>query len=130
MPVTPRPNRKQVGKSGEADAARFLAARGYTVAAMNVRPMPGLARGEIDIVAWDGPVLCFVEVKTRRSSRLPPDLGITSAKRKQIVMLAGAYLSVNQIDPECCRFDVVSVWNDPALPCPMVMLHKDAFGVE
>jgi putative endonuclease len=130
MPTDPQPNRKQVGKSGEADAARFLTSRGYTVAGMNVRPMPGLARGEIDIVAWDGPILCFVEVKTRRNRALPPDLGITPSKRKQIVSLADAYLSANQLDPDTCRFDVVSVWNDPALPCPMLTVHKDAFGVE
>jgi len=123
-------NLKQVGKRGEAEAAEFLTSQGYTVAGMNVRPMPGLARGELDIVAWDGPVLCFIEVKTRRNRRLPPDLGITPMKRRQIVVLADAYLSANQLDPEVCRFDVVSVWNDPALPCPMLTLHKDAFGVE
>ena len=130
MPNAPQPNRKQVGKSGEADAARFLVSRGYKVAGVNVRPLPGLARGEIDIVARDGAILCFVEVKTRRTKALPPDLGITASKRKQLIMLADAYLSVNNLDPEICRFDVVSVWTDPALPCPMLLLHKDAFGVE
>ncbi len=122
--------RKQAGNDGEAQAAELLAARGYTQVIRNVRPLPGLARGEIDIVAWDGEVLCFIEVKTRRTRALPPDLGVTPGKRRQIVMLAEAYLSVNKLEPEECRFDVVSVWNDPALPCPMLALHQNAFEPE
>jgi putative endonuclease len=130
MPKATQPNRKQIGGQGESDAAQFLRSRGYRIAAVNVRPLPGLARGELDIVAWDGPVLCFVEVKTRRSGRVDPDIAITLTKRKQLIRLAEAYLSANDLDPEVCRFDVVSIWSDPALPCAMLRLCKNAFEVQ
>ena len=132
MPAAPRRylNRKEMGSAGEQEAARLLAARGYRIVAMNVRPLPGLARGEIDIIAWDGPVLCFVEVKARRSRSLAPELSVNLPKRRKLIQLAEAYLSHVTPEPESCRFDVVSVWIDPSLPSPMVSLHKNAFGLE
>ena len=128
--VVSQQNRKEAGALGEAEAAQFLVSRGYRIAGANVRPLPGMARGELDVIAWDGDILCFVEVKTRRTRSAPPDLSVSPGKRRQLITLAEAYLSVNDLDPETCRFDVISVWNDPALPCPMLTLHKDAFGVD
>ncbi len=122
--------RKAAGRAGEQNAVDFLRSQGYRIVGTNIRPMPGLARGELDIVAYDGEVLCFIEVKARRTQWLPPDLGITLTKRNQIIKVADAYLSVNNLDPEQCRFDVVSVWSDPSLPAPMATLHKDAFGLD
>ena len=59
-------NRKTVGAQGEATTAAFLEVRGYRLVDTNVRPEGGRARGEIDLVAWHGEYLVFVEVKTRR----------------------------------------------------------------
>ena len=63
----PPDNRKLTGNRGEQFAADHLRSQGYEIVAVNVRPLPGMARGELDIVAYDGPTLCFIEVKTRRS---------------------------------------------------------------
>lgn len=125
---SPADKRKAVGKAGEDAAAQYLTTKGYDIVGRNIRPLPGLARGELDIVAWCGEILCFVEVKTRSHSRGPdPDISVSPAKRAQLVTLAEAYMSVNQLEPNSCRFDVVSVWIDPSLPTPMVKLHQDAF---
>jgi putative endonuclease len=121
---------KQAGRSGEDEAAQLLTARGYRVVARNVRPLPGLARGEIDLIAWDGRTLVFVEVKTRRRASASPEISVGIAKRRQLVMLAEAYLSGLHDQPESCRFDVVTVWHDPSLPAPMLMLRTDAFDAQ
>ncbi len=103
-------SRKAVGNAGEQGAADFLAARGYRLVDANVRPEGGMARGEIDLIAWDGSVLVFVEVKTRRTAhgaQGTPGEAITRAKRRQLVSLAQAYLAHHNLDDVPCRFDVV-----------------------
>jgi len=103
-------SRKAVGNAGEQGAADFLAARGYRLVDANVRPEGGMARGEIDLIAWDGDVLVFVEVKTRRTlhgAQGTPGEAITQAKRRQLVSLAQAYLAHHALDDVLCRFDVV-----------------------
>lgn len=105
-------SRKAVGNAGEQQAADFLARRGYQIVDANVRPEGGMARGEIDLVAWDEGVLVFVEVKTRRvrhGSQGTPGEAVTQAKRRQLVSLAQAYLAHHCLDNIDCRFDVVEV---------------------
>ena len=108
--------RKERGKLGEIAAQDFLERRGYRIVDVNVRfgsRRDGLP-GEIDIVAWDGLTLCFVEVKTRsRSSIAAPKGAVTSAKQRQIARLALAYAAHHGLlDNEAntpLRFDVVAV---------------------
>ena len=54
---------RNIGRAGEDLAHRWLRSHSFIVVARNWRPPQG--GGEIDIVAWDGDVLVFVEVKTR-----------------------------------------------------------------
>jgi Predicted endonuclease distantly related to archaeal Holliday junction resolvase len=92
--------RKATGRIGEEAAQRYLEAVGYRLVDVNVRfgAKSGLV-GELDIVAWDGPTLCFVEVKTRRGRRgyaprragETPAESVTPAKQRQIARLALAY---------------------------------------
>ncbi len=63
-PGTPDDRRPTLGHLGEEAAARYLAARGYRIVARNVRA----DRVELDLIARRGPLLVFVEVKTRRSA--------------------------------------------------------------
>ena len=63
--------RRRLGSLSEELAARFLRSQGYRIAERNVR----LRRGEIDIVAWDGDVLVFVDVRSRKGDRLDLFLG-------------------------------------------------------
>lgn len=105
-------NRKSVGACGEAAAAAYLEACGYRMVDVNVRPQGGLARGEIDLIAWHGEFLVFVEVKTRRTARGgqgTPAEAVNARKRRQLISLALAYLAKHDIDDVACRFDVVEV---------------------
>ena len=69
--------------------------------------------GELDIVAWDGPTLCFIEVKTRRvagPTPVTPGEAVTPAKQSQIARLALAYAARHELlDDVPLRFDVVTV---------------------
>jgi len=115
-------HRAATGRAGEEAALRLLEERcGYRVVDTNVRfgaRRSGLP-GEIDIVAWDGATLCFVEVKTRRGrvrGEESPAGNVTPVKQRQIARLALAYavrhgLLEETADAEAVplRFDVVAV---------------------
>jgi len=102
--------RKKTGNRGEQAAADYLLTQGYSVVETNARPIGGMRRGEIDIVAYDGPCLCIVEVKSCTSLRADPLENVTPAKRRQLVKLAQAYIELRRV-PETVeiRFDVVTV---------------------
>ena len=104
--------RKELGARGEHGAGEFLTNQGYQLIDSNVRPMPGMARGEIDFVAWHGEFLVFIEVKTRRVSvgnQGMPREAITIAKQKQLSRLASFYVARYKLVDVACRFDVVEV---------------------
>ncbi len=99
----------QTGSQGETAAYIFLRGVGYRIVATNFRVPQN--RGEIDLIAWDGEVLCFIEVKTRIGEGLmPPEAAVDAAKRSHIRSVARSYLRrlPGEQDPPC-RFDVVSV---------------------
>jgi putative endonuclease len=98
--------RQSLGKIGEDLACQELERRGYAILARRYRH----AGGEIDIVARDGLVLVFVEVKARESSEFGDGAeAVTKRKRRRIAIAATDYLMREQ-NGECpCRFDVVSV---------------------
>lgn len=97
---------KNKGKIGEAIAVKFLSDKGYKILRRNYR----YGHGEIDIIAMDGDILVFVEVKTRASDKfgLPED-SVTVKKREQLKKIASAFLQLNEIKFSECRFDVVSI---------------------
>ena len=67
-------------------------------------------RGEIDIIARDGSVLCFVEVKTRRRSvKSRPADSVTSEKKKRIIRTAKRYLAQLGNPSIIYRFDIVEI---------------------
>ena len=123
------PHKRAVGNTGELAALSHLVSLGYRVVDTNVRPLPGMARGEIDIVAWDEDILCFVEVKTRRSIKAEPAEAIDLHKQRQLIALAEAYIALHDLDDVPCRFDVVTVRN-PRHQQPMLRLIQDAFQPE
>jgi putative endonuclease len=67
-------------------------------------------RGEIDIIARDGDVLVFCEVKARTSDLFgPPECAITPRKQAQVRKIATAYLYEHALHEQECRFDVVAI---------------------
>ena len=98
--------RRECGAEGEQAAARWLEGRGYRIVARNVRTR----WGEIDLIAEDGPVLVFVEVKVRRDDRFGgPGAAITPAKQARLARLAQGYLAARRWGSRECRFDVVLI---------------------
>jgi putative endonuclease len=98
------------GTHGEREAERFLVAqRGFAILARNLRS-PRDRRDELDLVARDGDVLVFIEVKTRAaSSRVPGYFAIGGAKKAAVRRAARAYLAAAGAGFRTFRFDVVEV---------------------
>jgi putative endonuclease len=118
-----RPAHLILGERGETLAYWFLRQTGYIVVARNRR---GRA-GELDMVARDGPVLAFVEVKTRTSVEAgPPEGAVTRAQQKRIVKAAHEHMRKMKRRPAAYRFDIVSVFWDVSAGL-QVRLTKDAF---
>jgi putative endonuclease len=102
--------RKQgdTGRHGEDVAHRHLRAEGFTVVARNWRPPQG--GGEIDIVAWEGDWLVFVEVKTRTSAEQSvPERGVNMEKIQILRRTAREYVRRANVDESRVRFDVISI---------------------
>jgi putative endonuclease len=106
----------KLGKLGEAYAAAYLTQLGYRLVAANFTlPVGRNLRGavvnaEIDLVAYDNDVLCFVEVKTRSSDWFaPPEVNVDLRKRRQITRAARVYRQMLGIEDEPHRYDVVTV---------------------
>jgi putative endonuclease len=100
----------RTGQRGEEKAYFHLRKLGYTMVARNFRSLR--CRGEIDLIGWDGDVLCFVEVKTRTTLDVkPPEAAVDRYKRRMIAKMAREYL--RNFPPSCqWRFDIVSVYYD------------------
>jgi len=106
MPRTPR----ERGSLGERLAARALRRKGYKILRRNFRPSRG---GEIDIVARDGEVLVFIEVKSRAGEDFGrPIDAVDRRKRLRIVRGAMAWLRMLDFPEVVFRFDVVEVLAD------------------
>jgi putative endonuclease len=107
-------NLRARGKVGEAHALAALERRGYRIVDTNIHlgARSGLI-GELDIVAWDGATLAFIEVKARRGRLSIPTEAVTPAKQRQIAQLALAYAAQHgllEAEDIPFRFDVVAVW--------------------
>jgi len=113
MPTSPG---IQLGKLGEQYAAAYLEQLGYQLVAANFTLPVGrnlraaVVSAEIDLVAYDGKTLCFVEVKTRASDWFaPPQVNIDLRKRRQLARAAREYRRLFELENEPYRFDVVTV---------------------
>jgi putative endonuclease len=100
-----RPQR--FGIAGESLAAEILQQSGYRIVARNYRTKVG----EIDIIARDGEILVFVEVKSRRGGVLygHPKYAVNRTKQRKISKAALWYLKETGQFGRRARFDVVSI---------------------
>lgn len=112
------------GRLGEDLAHRYLQRQGYTIAARNYRPRSG--GGEIDLVAWHGETLVFVEVKTRATAEFgTPDRAVDSEKEQYLRHAGRDYARRAAVDWNRVRFDIVSiVLTEP----PLIEWYPDAFA--
>jgi len=102
-----------VGIEGENAALFYLRRKGYTVVAR--RWSSGNLPGDVDLIAWQGPMLCFVEVKTRTAHDMTPaEAAVDSHKRHVLRRLARQYVrQLPQKTAPPVRFDVLSVYLVP-----------------
>lgn len=99
--------RGNLGRWGEAEAAKFLEAKGYQILVKNYR----CRLGEIDLIcSWQGR-LVFVEVKTRKSTTYGyPAEAVTKAKQEKIRLVALSYLQETKARYSSLAFDVVEIY--------------------
>jgi len=122
-----KPEHQQTGQRGEEAAYFHLRQLGYVMVARNFRSPR--RRGEIDLIGWEGDILCFIEVKTRTTRDVKPaHLAVDRDKQRELIAMAREYLHQLRVKPPW-RVDVLSVYfEEPARP-PHMELFKNAFPV-
>ncbi|MFH1621650.1 MAG: YraN family protein [Candidatus Omnitrophota bacterium] len=116
----------EIGKKGEEAAVKLLRQRGYKIIERNYKNK----LGEIDIIAQDNNILCFIEVKTRTNLKFGyPQEAITVTKQKKINKVAISYLKQYNLLNISARFDVISVVLNNQNKFDIEII-KDAFSLE
>jgi putative endonuclease len=114
-----------LGQRWEGLATKHLEAAGYVIRERNFRGRTG----EIDLVAEESGVLCFIEVKGRSGTGFGlPAEAVTAAKQRRIARAAQEYLMRRRLPSSTrCRFDVVSVLDSGGMP--EVTILRGAFAM-
>ena len=121
--MSPDP-RQTLGKLGEDLACAELSRRGYAILARRYRTK----YGEIDIVARDGSTIVIVEVKTRDGRAFGDGVeAVTGLKQRQMLRMGTDFLLRRRLADHPCRFDVVAVNIEGAVP--HIEVYRNAFDV-
>jgi putative endonuclease len=122
----------ETGSLGEREALFHLRHAGYTIVARRWKT-PAF-RGDLDLIAWHGSTLCFVEVKTRtHRDAFAAELAVDHEKQRILRRLARAYIHRLPAArrPTTARFDVVSLYLTPETESrhsgPQIVLNQGAF---
>lgn len=108
-----RNSRQSLGKEGERLAEDFLRNKGYKLVERNFR----CPAGELDLIALDGRVIVFVEVKTRSGDRFGGPLeAVPPRKQRKMIESAQFFLSQKKLHHREARFDVVGISRAGARP--------------
>lgn len=119
-----RRDSQQIGQQGEDLAYWFLRQQGYTIVARNYRRPP--LRGEIDLIAWEGDTLVFIEVKTRAGSgEYSPEQAVHRDKRRHLIRVARYYRRCRGVQTRF-RYDIVAI-RQTGQHRSAIELHRDAF---
>ena len=120
-----------LGRRGEELALEYLERAGYRVVAANFSIPIGrntrdvTVTAEIDLVAYDGPTLCFIEVKTRASDEFAaPQVNVDRRKQRQIARAARGYRRMMGLINAPYRYDIVTVLAKPDDDQPRIELLK------
>ncbi len=111
-----------LGRRSEILAVDYIRSLGYRIVTCGYRTQGG----EIDVVAWDGAMLVFVEVKARHNSD-PPEDSVGYRKRQRMIRAAHAYISRYRLQETPYRFDIVAVTSATGSK-PQFRLLRDAFS--
>ena len=106
------------GRKGERLACRFLLKQGFDILARRYRSRSG----ELDIIAYEGDTLVFIEVKTRSSAAFGEPWEFVDWQKQQILRRAAEdFIADHDLGQYAYRFDIVSVIGTEAT------LFKNAF---
>ena len=121
------PPHQRTGRRGEEAAYFYLRGLGYVMVARNFRSPR--RRGEIDLIAWDKQVLCFIEVKTRSSRHVKPaEAAVDREKLRELAAVAAEFRAT--LPPSCqWRFDVLSVYYEIPSGAPRFELFRNVLTV-
>lgn len=113
---------RKLGDRGEQIACQHLLKNGYSIVVTQWH----CAHGELDIVARQGEMLVFVEVKTRRGQAAEEALsGITARKRERLIKSAQLYLDEHGLADAAWRIDAIAIIYRAGGP-PLVQHVEDA----
>ena len=118
-------SKNQLGSWGEALAAEFLRARGYTPIEKNY----SCRYGEIDIIAENGTFLVFAEVKLRKTAHFGAACEfVDRRKQKRLRATASMWLSAHETSLQP-RFDVIEIYAPDGMQTkrPAIRQIEDAF---
>lgn len=112
-----------LGYRGELAAADYLRTLGYQIVCHGYTT----SDGELDLIAIDGEVIVYVEVKTLQRPGSRPEAAVHRQKRGQLIKLARAFAASRGLLHQRSRFDVIAVvWPDPHQE-PEIRHHQNAF---
>jgi putative endonuclease len=115
----------ELGRRGEESAFFYLRRHGYTVVARGWRSAK--VAGDLDLVAWEGNTLCFIEVKTRTSRNVATaESAVDGDKTRVLRRMARQYLLALPVAPDHVRFDVVTIYYLAQEPAE-IQLYRGAF---
>ena len=116
------------GRRGERAAFFYLRRLGYIVTARGWRSPR--ARGDLDLVAWENDVLCFIEVKTRTTRAIAPaEAAVDAEKKRMLRKMAHYYLRQLKQHDVPVRFDILSIYFEAGRSADYE-LFRGAFGWE
>jgi putative endonuclease len=118
------PEHLRIGVRGEDEAYFQLRRMGYVIVARNFRSPR--CHGEIDLIGWEGDILCFIEVKTRTSHDVKTaEAAVDRHKRREVAEVAREYLK--RLPVSCqWRFDIVSVYCVGRTSRPQIEIFRNA----
>lgn len=96
----------RLGQFGEWIALKYLLSRRWDIIARNWRTR----RGELDLIAYDGTDLVFIEVKTRQApTQFSPEANVDNKKRDQLERLAYSFMERHELYDMPIRFDLIAI---------------------
>jgi putative endonuclease len=110
-----------LGDRGEQEAARYLRSQGLTILRRGYRT----DHGEVDLVAREGDVTVFVEVKARRQG--VPAEAVTPEKQRRLTLAGLHFLKRHKLLETQSRFDVVAIVWPEDNTVPQIEHIRDAF---
>jgi putative endonuclease len=112
-----------MGRRGERIACSFLMRQGFDILARRFRAR----RGELDLVAWEGDILAFIEVKTRATREFGDPWEFAGWEKQQSLRLAAEeFIARHDLGAYSYRFDLVSIVA-PGTRLQEVALFRNAF---